>query len=104
MMAWEAVRIADHRARATHEVDQRSLPHELDLLRTTVHTTKGCYRGQETVAKVLNLGQPPRRLVMLHVDGSQDLPIAAGGEVRRRSEEHTSELQSRGQLVCRLLL
>jgi len=87
MMAWEAVRIADHRVRATHDVDERSLPHELDLLRTAVHTTKGCYRGQETVAKVLNLGQPPRRLVMLHVDGSQDLPVTAGGEVRRGGAE-----------------
>ncbi|WP_394216980.1 YgfZ/GcvT domain-containing protein [Brachybacterium vulturis] len=82
MSSWEALRIADHRARAAREVDERSIPHELDLLRTTVHTTKGCYRGQETVAKVLNLGQPPRRLVMLHLDGSQDVPAAAGGEVR----------------------
>ena len=47
-----------------------------------MHTTKGCYRGQETVAKVLNLGQPPRRLVMLHLDGSRDVPAAPGGEVR----------------------
>ena len=82
MSSFEALRIADHRARATHEVDDRSIPHELDLLRTTVHTTKGCYRGQETVAKVLNLGQPPRRLVMLHLDGSQDIPLDRGGEVR----------------------
>ena len=82
MSSWEALRIADHRARGAREVDGRSIPHELDLLRTTVHTTKGCYRGQETVAKVLNLGQPPRRLVMLHLDGSQDVPVAAGGEVR----------------------
>src|SRR5699024_11189513 len=51
MSSWEALRIADHRARAAREVDERSIPHELDLLRTTVHTTKGCYRGQETVAK-----------------------------------------------------
>jgi len=80
--SWEALRIADHRARFAHEVDERTIPHELDLLRTTVHTEKGCYRGQETVAKVLNLGQPPRRLVMLHLDGSQDVPVAAGGEVR----------------------
>ena len=36
---------------------------------------KGCYRGQETVAKVFNLGQPPRRLVLLHLDGSNvELP------------------------------
>lgn len=82
MSSWEALRIADHRARSAREVDERTIPHELDLLRTTVHTTKGCYRGQETVAKVLNLGQPPRRLVMLHLDGSQDIPAAAGGEVR----------------------
>lgn len=82
MSSWEALRIADHRARFAHEVDERTIPHELDLLRTTVHTEKGCYRGQETVAKVLNLGQPPRRLVMLHLDGSQDVPVAAGGEVR----------------------
>jgi folate-binding protein YgfZ len=80
--SWEALRIADHRARFAREVDERTIPHELDLLRTTVHTEKGCYRGQETVAKVLNLGQPPRRLVMLHLDGSQDVPVAAGGEVR----------------------
>ncbi|MBB5830431.1 CAF17-like 4Fe-4S cluster assembly/insertion protein YgfZ [Brachybacterium aquaticum] len=82
MSSWEALRIADHRARQVREVDERSIPHELDLLRTTVHTAKGCYRGQETVAKVLNLGQPPRRLVMLHLDGSQDVPVVPGGEVR----------------------
>ena len=82
MSSWEALRIADHRARQAREVDERSIPHELDLLRTAVHTAKGCYRGQETVAKVMNLGQPPRRLVMLHVDGSQDVPVTPGGEVR----------------------
>ena len=87
MSSWEALRIADHRARSAREVDERSIPHELDLLRTTVHTTKGCYRGQETVAKVLNLGQPPRRLVMLHLDGSQDLPAAPGGEIRLGGSE-----------------
>src|SRR3712207_8173531 len=31
-------------------------------------------------------------------------PRARGGRRRRRSEEHTSELQSRPNLVCRLLL
>ncbi|MFC0673935.1 CAF17-like 4Fe-4S cluster assembly/insertion protein YgfZ [Brachybacterium hainanense] len=81
MHAAEALRIADHRPRLITEVDERSIPHELDLLRTAVHTDKGCYRGQETVAKVLNLGQPPRRLVMLHLDGSQDVPAHAGGPV-----------------------
>lgn len=81
MWAWEAQRIAAHRARPTREVDERTLPHELDLLRQAVHTAKGCYRGQETVAKVLNLGQPPRRLVMLHLDGSRDAALYPGGAV-----------------------
>ena len=79
--AAEAIRVANHRPRFSTEVDQVSIPHELDLLRTAIHTNKGCYRGQETVAKVLNLGQPPRRLTLLHLDGSQDLPVPAGAEV-----------------------
>ncbi|MCT1867501.1 folate-binding protein [Dermabacter sp. p3-SID358] len=81
LWAAEAVRIVNHRPRLANEVDEKTIPHELDLLRTAVHTQKGCYRGQETVAKVLNLGQPPRRLVRLHLDGSQDLPAPVGAEV-----------------------
>ena len=62
--------IAAWRPRWATEVDDRALPHELDWLRTAVHLEKGCYRGQETVAKVHNLGHPPRRLVALQLDGS----------------------------------
>ena len=59
------------------DVDEKTLPHELDWLRTAVHLEKGCYRGQETVAKVHNLGHPPRRAVLLHLDGSDaELPEA----------------------------
>ena len=68
-LALEALRIAAWRPRLATEVDERSIPHELDWLRSAVHLSKGCYRGQETVAKVHNLGHPPRRLVMLHLDG-----------------------------------
>ena len=53
------------------DVDDKALPHEFDWLRSAVHLDKGCYRGQETVAKVHNLGHPPRRLTLLHLDGSQ---------------------------------
>ncbi|MEY4743829.1 MAG: hypothetical protein RIR34_1168 [Actinomycetota bacterium] len=67
--ALDALRIAAHRP-GIAEVDEKSLPHELDLLASAVHLSKGCYRGQETVAKVHNLGHPPRRLVLLHLDGS----------------------------------
>ncbi len=79
--ASEALRIAAWRPRAG-EVDHRSIPHELDLLRTAVHLAKGCYRGQETVARVHNLGRPPRRLVLLHLDGSGHLLPEPGAEVR----------------------
>jgi hypothetical protein len=60
------------------------------LITPAVHLKKGCYRGQETVARVYNLGKPPRRLVQLQIDGStNDLPtigtpvFAAGVEVGR---------------------
>jgi len=79
--AGEALRVEAWRPRLGLETDERSIPHELDWLRTAVHLHKGCYRGQETVAKVHNLGRPPRRLVMLHLDGStHDLP-AHGDDV-----------------------
>ena len=80
-LALEALRIAAWRPRFATEVDERSIPHELDWLRSAVHLTKGCYRGQETVAKVHNLGHPPRRLVMLHLDGSDGVLPAAGDPV-----------------------
>jgi folate-binding Fe-S cluster repair protein YgfZ len=49
-----------------------------------VHLDKGCYRGQETVARVHNLGKPPRMLVLVQLDGSADRPatgdpLLAGG-------------------------
>jgi hypothetical protein len=79
--ATEALRVAAWRPRLSAEVDHRSIPHELDWLRTAVHLEKGCYRGQETVARVHNLGRPPRRLVMLHLDGSGHLLPLPGAEV-----------------------
>jgi hypothetical protein len=73
--ALEAERIAMGRARIGFDSDHKSIPNELGLLNKAVHMNKGCYRGQETVAKVFNLGHPPRRLVLLHLDGSSvDIP------------------------------
>jgi folate-binding protein YgfZ len=69
-LAADALRVAAWRPRWAREADERLIPHEVDWLRTAVHLNKGCYRGQETVAKVHNLGHPPRRLVALHLDGS----------------------------------
>jgi len=81
-LALEALRIAAWRPRAVTELDERAIPHEFDWLRSAVHLAKGCYRGQETVAKVHNLGHPPRRLVLLHLDGTDAVLPEAGAEVR----------------------
>jgi len=70
--AYEALRIAAHRPRLGLDTDHRTLPHEVGWIETAVRLEKGCYRGQETVARVHNLGHPPRRLVFLHLDGSED--------------------------------
>ncbi|MEP7192690.1 MAG: folate-binding protein [Actinomycetota bacterium] len=81
MWAAEALRVAAWRPRLGFETDQRTIPHEVDWLRTAVHLHKGCYRGQETVARVHNLGRPPRRLVFLHLDGSGHILPGRGTEV-----------------------
>jgi folate-binding protein YgfZ len=82
--AYEAHRVAALRPRLGLDTDERTIPHEVGWIGTAVHLDKGCYRGQETVARVHNLGKPPRMLVLLHLDGSTDRPatgdaVLAGG-------------------------
>jgi folate-binding protein YgfZ len=86
--ALEAQRIEQGRARILMETDHKSIPNELRMLNNFVHMKKGCYPGQETVAKVFNLGQPPRLLAFIHLDGSEhDLP------------HHGEEIQQDGKVV-----
>jgi tRNA-modifying protein YgfZ len=82
LWAHEALRIAAGRPRMGLDTDDRTIPHEVGWIETAVHLNKGCYRGQETVARVHNLGHPPRRLVLLHLDGSADRLPARGDPVR----------------------
>ncbi len=86
--AYEAHRVAARRPRLGVDTDERTIPHEVGWIGGpglgAVHLDKGCYRGQETVARVHNLGKPPRMLVLLHLDGSVDRPstgdpVLAGG-------------------------
>ena len=81
MWAHEALRIAAGRPRFGLDTDHRTIPHEVGWIETAVHLSKGCYRGQETVARVHNLGHPPRRLVLLHLDGSEDRLPSHGDQV-----------------------
>ncbi|MGE2721342.1 YgfZ/GcvT domain-containing protein [Mycolicibacterium celeriflavum] len=83
---YEAHRVAALRPRLGVDTDERTIPHEVGWIGPAVHLDKGCYRGQETVARVHNLGKPPRMLVRLHLDGSIDRPttgaqVLAGGRV-----------------------
>ncbi|ORA14617.1 CAF17-like 4Fe-4S cluster assembly/insertion protein YgfZ [Mycobacterium arosiense] len=86
--AYEAHRVAAVRPRLGVDTDERTIPHEVGWIGSpgvgAVHLDKGCYRGQETVARVHNLGRPPRMLALLHLDGSVDRPstgdpVLAGG-------------------------
>jgi folate-binding protein YgfZ len=77
----DAERVAAGRPRHGIDTDNKAIPNELGLLNYAVHMNKGCYRGQETVAKVYNLGKPPRRLVMLHLDGHAVVMPAPGTPV-----------------------
>jgi folate-binding protein YgfZ len=87
MWALEAERVSQGRARLLFETDHKSIPNELGFINKAVHMNKGCYRGQETVAKVFNLGQPPRKLVRLHLDGSMVAMPEHGAKVFLEDKE-----------------
>jgi tRNA-modifying protein YgfZ len=85
LWAFEALRVEARRPRLGLETDHRTIPHEVGWIGPAVHLDKGCYRGQETVARVQNLGRPPRRLVLVHLAGESDelptpgTPVENGG-------------------------
>jgi folate-binding protein YgfZ len=79
--AWSASRVAAGMPRLGFETDHRTLPHEVGWVGPAVHLAKGCYRGQEAVARVHNLGKPPRRMVVVHLDGSPEVLPVHGDQV-----------------------
>lgn len=85
--ALEALRVAAAVPRFGFETDHRTLPHEVGWLGSGVHLEKGCYRGQEAVARVHNLGKPPRRLVLLHLDGVDEQLPPHGAAVTQSGQE-----------------
>lgn len=76
--AFEAMRVAALRPRLGLDTDDRAIPHEMGWIGSAVHLAKGCYRGQETVSRVANLGRPPRQLVLLHLAAGDD-PLPPSG-------------------------
>jgi hypothetical protein len=81
LWAYEALRVAALRPRLGVDTDERTIPHEVGWIGAAVHLDKGCYRGQETVARVQNLGRPPRRLVLLHLAGESDVLPPPGAPI-----------------------
>lgn len=96
-MALDALRVAAMRPTGPNEIDDKALPHEFDWLASAVHMNKGCYRGQEAVAKVHNLGHPPRRLVFLHLDGSAHALPDLGDEIFGLDDFAIGKVTSVGQ-------
>ncbi|MFF0146482.1 hypothetical protein ATK36_3714 [Amycolatopsis sulphurea] len=80
--AFDALRVESRHARLGVDTDERTIPHEVGWIGTAAHVAKGCYRGQETVAKVHNVGRPPRYLALLHIDGSPEITPETGDPVR----------------------
>jgi folate-binding protein YgfZ len=96
--ALDALRVAAWRP-SLAEVDERTMPHEVDWMATAVHLSKGCYRGQEAVAKTHNLGHPPRRLVFLHLDGSGHALPEVGSEIWVLNPDGTRSERARGKVT-----
>ena len=89
LWAFEALRIARGEPRHLVDTDERTIPNEVGWVGPAVHLDKGCYRGQETVARVHTLGRPPRRLTLLHLDGTENRLPALGTELLMGSGEAT---------------
>lgn len=87
LMAYTAERVKALEAESV-DLDEKSIPHEIPhwIGRGervgAVHLEKGCYRGQETVARVENSGRSPRVLVLLHLDGSAPTMPSPGADIQ----------------------
>ncbi|MFD9888367.1 YgfZ/GcvT domain-containing protein [Amycolatopsis sp. NPDC059027] len=79
---FDALRVESLRPRLGIDTDERTIPHEVGWIGSAAHVAKGCYRGQETVAKVHNVGRPPRHMLLLHLDGSPEITPETGDAVR----------------------
>jgi folate-binding protein YgfZ len=65
----ERLRILARRPRWGREIDDRVLPAEAGLTETHVSFTKGCYPGQEPIARLHHRGKANRELRLLDVEG-----------------------------------
>ena len=83
----EIVRVERGRPRYGFELDEGVIPQEAGLNERAVSFTKGCYVGQETVARLFYRGKPNRHLRGLRLSGP-----AAPGDALRRSEKEVGRI------------
>jgi tRNA-modifying protein YgfZ len=76
--AAEIIRVERGRPRYGREVDDATIPQEAGLNERAVNFTKGCYVGQETVARLYYKGKPNRHLRGLRLSE----PVVSGAELR----------------------
>ena len=69
----ELARIESGRPRYGVDLDQTVIPQEGGLNERAVSFTKGCYVGQETIARLHYRGRPNRRLCSLKLSGEAEL-------------------------------
>ena len=82
---FEARRIANFWPTAGREINERSLPQELDRDERAISFTKGCYLGQETVARLDALGEVQKKLCLVRLEGNEQ--VYEGDTLLRDSKE-----------------
>ncbi len=99
--ALEAMRIEAGTPRFGQEIDDRVLPAEADLVERAVSLTKGCYPGQEPIARLHYRGHANRALRVLAVEGEElpgpDAELRLGDKAVGRV---TSAAHSNGGIVA----
>jgi tRNA-modifying protein YgfZ len=99
--ALEAMRIEAGTPRFGKEIDDRVLPAEAGLVERAVSLTKGCYPGQEPIARLHYRGHANRGLRVLAVEGEElpepDAELSFGEKVVGRV---TSAARSNGRIVA----
>jgi tRNA-modifying protein YgfZ len=73
----ESIRITHGVARWGRDMDEKTFPQEAGIDGRAVHYTKGCYLGQEAMAKIHFRGKVNRRLARLRAEA----PVIAGSDV-----------------------
>src|SRR6202035_1259310 len=88
-VAAEIVRVERGRPRYGIDLDESTIPQEAGLNERAVSFTKGCYVGQETVARLHYRGKPNR-----HLRGLRLSAAAASGEELRLTERTVGRVGS----------